>query len=272
MTIKILGKRTGLGNCIQFIPHIEYLKEVYLNVYSDNKIYADLGVCDYSERPCEFNIAVYGYDWKKYLKEIGNGALIGYKYRILGKEYGFGLRRSISFNDNISEIKNNDNLIRESFGVRQGFVYPDRKRRPIKNRIIIGFSSKEQKYIKSFISWKLYTRLQELGFEVWFVDHNPGFRFKETKTIKDLVSILETAQYYIGADTGVSHLADYLGIPHIKIFGATSIIKNAGRATTISRGLDCQPCYDHGRVSCSHYSCNQIDEKLIISKVKELWY
>jgi len=276
MTIKILAKRTGLGNQIQMIPQITWLKKQGYDVYSDSDVYKELNILDTSDATCKENIVVYGYDWRKYFKEIGFSIrkknFHGYTYRIRGKHLRKGLKTSLIFDNNISEIENNNRLYSKIFQQPVNETYPSIQRKYVPNRIILGFSDKPDKNpSKTFMTELLY-ELHFLGYNVQVVDYDFGYNYRSTPKISHLVNVLKSAEYYIGSDTGVGHLADYLGIPNIRIFGPTSHIKNGGVNTTVfRRGLQCSPCYDHGRVNCPYnYKCMSISTREIVEVFKKL--
>lgn len=57
------------------------------------------------------------------------------------------------------------------------------------------------------------------------------------------------------------HIADYMGIDLVVIFGGTSIIKNRPRNSDhiiITKNLDCSPCYKNGKIKCRDRKCLDI--------------
>jgi len=62
-----------------------------------------------------------------------------------------------------------------------------------------------------------------------------------------LASILKTAGGFVGNDSGVSHLAAFIGLPTVVVFGPSDpvIWKPTGRSVCIIRpDLDCEPCFE----------------------------
>lgn len=269
--IKVLGKKTGLGNCIQFIPVIKKLQEEKYYVYSDHKIYAILGVCDYSEERCKNNIAVWGYDLFKYMPHFLTGSVYGFKYRIKGREFGLGLKRSISFIEKSPENTNNRHLVSAFLGKlvhieKPHFIIAD-KPWVNKRKVVLAFSPKKEKRIADdFIIYLSCWLKYVAGYtDTILVDYDPGHvmsNYVETPTLKSLVDTIQDAHFCVAADTGVSHLAQYLKVPTFTIFGPTSITKNKGSSMPYASMISCQPCYDHGRIVCTNpipFYCNELD-------------
>jgi heptosyltransferase-3 len=76
-------------------------------------------------------------------------------------------------------------------------------------------------------------------------------------TVRSLVGLLRRARLMVGVDSGPLHLADSLGVPCVGLYGATSPVSwglLGERATRISSGAECSPCYqDDGRFpTCPH--------------------
>jgi len=81
--------------------------------------------------------------------------------------------------------------------------------------------------------------------------HTPG-------NLIDLAVLLESAGGYIGNDSGASHLAAYLGLPAVVIFGPADPARWAplGRAVSIVRpGLQCRPCLETDQANCDDPQC-----------------
>ena len=76
--------------------------------------------------------------------------------------------------------------------------------------------------------------------------------------LTDLVEWLEPAGGYIGNDSGVSHLAAFLGLPSVVIFGPADPIrwKPLGPRVEIVRPeLDCNPCFEIEPENCPLPAC-----------------
>ena len=76
--------------------------------------------------------------------------------------------------------------------------------------------------------------------------------------LTDLVDGLESADGYIGNDSGVSHLAAFLGLPSVVIFGPADPVrwKPLGpRVQIVHPELDCQPCFEIEPENCAQPEC-----------------
>ncbi len=76
--------------------------------------------------------------------------------------------------------------------------------------------------------------------------------------LTELAGLLETGGGFIGNDSGVSHLAAFIGLPTIAVFGPSDpkIWKPMGRAVKVVRlDLECSPCFETGTVGCEEIEC-----------------
>lgn len=74
----------------------------------------------------------------------------------------------------------------------------------------------------------------------------------------ELTSLLKKAGGFIGNDSGISHLAAFLGLPTVAVFGPSDPQrwKPVGRfVKTVRPGLDCRPCFEKGDVNCETTEC-----------------
>jgi heptosyltransferase II len=76
-------------------------------------------------------------------------------------------------------------------------------------------------------------------------------------SLSDVVSIIATARLVVSNDSGLMHLAGFLGTPVIGIFGSTSAVwtRPLGKRVKIATSqCDCAPCFSR---TCrfSHYNC-----------------
>lgn len=80
----------------------------------------------------------------------------------------------------------------------------------------------------------------------------------EDLSLIQVASLLERCRCYIGADSGITHLAAAVGIPTIALFGPTDprIWGPRGEKVTIVRGnVSCSPCAPEDLESCDHRKC-----------------
>ena len=79
-----------------------------------------------------------------------------------------------------------------------------------------------------------------------------------------LVDWLESAGGYIGNDSGVSHLAAFLGLPSVVIFGPSDPVRwrpVGPRVEIVRPELDCTPCFEIEPENCAQPAC-QVDTSL----------
>jgi ADP-heptose:LPS heptosyltransferase len=80
----------------------------------------------------------------------------------------------------------------------------------------------------------------------------------KTDDLSRLTTILKTAGGYVGNDSGVSHLAAFLGLPTVVVFGPSDPMRwrPTGRSVRIMRSyLDCHPCFDDNHNRCEEMRC-----------------
>ncbi|MGD9281300.1 MAG: glycosyltransferase family 9 protein [Desulfobacterales bacterium] len=76
--------------------------------------------------------------------------------------------------------------------------------------------------------------------------------------LTDLADLLESAGGYIGNDSGVSHLASFLRLPSVVIFGPTDPLRwkpTGPRVEIVRPELDCNPCFEIEPENCPDPRC-----------------
>lgn len=278
--IKIIGKRTGLGNQIHCIPLILYLQRLGYKVISDSSVYSDLGlnvpVVEYGWG--EYNFILYGYNWKKTLSETlkyipsKSVHLSGFAYRIKGMHIGIGLTRSIKYDESIHEYHN----LRRLFDIDIPYIWPGQGK-AIKDRVVIAISRKQEKTLPTKTILELDGLLRRDGYDVVIIDKGDElFSGTPTPKLMDLKRELFRAEYVIASDSGAMHLADVMGIPTLALFGPTDEKKNGPlNGKSIYKLLPCRPCYNHGRVKCimaRQYYCMEWTANRIFKEFKMFYY
>ncbi len=156
----------------------------------------------------------------------------------------------------------------------QSFNYKIQGWNPEKNLVIAGISPKKEKTLPINIWKNVIKEIEKTGFKVKTVDHDIGESHIHTPTIAHLKDELSKAQFFIGTDSGVAHLADILGIPSLIMFGSTSIAKNKPyqkKSIVMSRKLGCSPCFDWGRINCKiNYDCMNFEFNQIMKNFNKL--
>jgi ADP-heptose:LPS heptosyltransferase len=76
--------------------------------------------------------------------------------------------------------------------------------------------------------------------------------------LTELANLLESAGGYIGNDSGVSHLASFLALPSVVIFGPTDPRRwkpTGPRVEIVRPELDCNPCFEIEPENCPEPRC-----------------
>ena len=77
-------------------------------------------------------------------------------------------------------------------------------------------------------------------------------------TLLQLASVMEACWFYVGNDSGVSHMAAALGLPTIVIFGPTDqrVWSPKGEKTfVVRREVPCSPCPQERFFQCIDFEC-----------------
>jgi len=97
----------------------------------------------------------------------------------------------------------------------------------------------------------------------------------KTEGIEDLIPYAEKAHFYIGNDSGISHLFSATGTPSVVIFGPTSPLIWSPRGKNVKilyKEERCSPCRIEKRKTCKKRIClTSITVNDVIEAVKEIW-
>jgi ADP-heptose:LPS heptosyltransferase len=77
-------------------------------------------------------------------------------------------------------------------------------------------------------------------------------------TLLQLASVMEGCWFFIGNDSGISHMAAALGLPTMAIFGPTDqrVWSPRGEKTfVVRRGVHCSPCPQERFFQCKDFEC-----------------
>ena len=80
----------------------------------------------------------------------------------------------------------------------------------------------------------------------------------KTRTFQELITVLESAVIYIGNDSGVSHLAAFLSVPTLVIFGPSDPDRwrpFGDHVRIVKAASPCSPCFDTDRPDCPERNC-----------------
>ena len=91
--------------------------------------------------------------------------------------------------------------------------------------------------------------------------------------LEDVFNALENAKYFVGNDSGISHVAALTGLKTIVIFGPSDYRRWAPVGTKvkiISEQITCQPCFETGARDCKHRKClTEISVKKVLDSILE---
>jgi len=152
----------------------------------------------------------------------------------------------------------------------QGKFSPDTARPIDTSKILIhpGSGSIRKRWpLTNFLD--LADRLENRGLQPTFVGgpaepdlieeiRNQDRQIHTFSELTDLVDWLESTSAYIGNDSGVSHLAAFLGIASVIIFGPSDPVrwKPLGpRVQIVHPELDCQSCFEIEPENCAQPEC-----------------
>lgn len=95
--------------------------------------------------------------------------------------------------------------------------------------------------------------------------HGPATNLAGQTSLSQLAALLGQCDLFLGADSGVMHLASAMGVPVVALFGPSNHLAwgpwtPAGRSTVVRLGVHCSPCSYVGhsvglRDGCWHRSC-----------------
>jgi heptosyltransferase-3 len=111
---------------------------------------------------------------------------------------------------------------------------------------------------------------------VRFIKDRPkgGFPVYEVYDLSYVMALVRQARCFVGNDSGVTHLAAFMGIPTVAIFGPSSPKRwsPVGRATNVLRGAaDCAPCFEMDAVNCEDPQClSGVSADMVLDAVKEI--
>jgi ADP-heptose:LPS heptosyltransferase len=152
-----------------------------------------------------------------------------------------------------------------------------------KNRIILHPGSGSEKKNPPLEFYKeLYLKLEREGEKPIFVLGEAEEKLKgklerfEIYEVKDILQVARTlkgAKAFIGNDSGFSHLAGYLGVPTIVIFGPTNpkVWKPIGKKVKVLyKGLKCSPCFPRECSNSVYKECLHFSVEDVLEAVYQL--
>lgn len=114
-------------------------------------------------------------------------------------------------------------------------------------------------------------------------DHITGYcksvtNMRGATSIRESMAIISSAILTVGSDTGLSHIAEAVGIRSVMILGPTARETGAGHnlsgsATVEVKNLHCRPCSQKGNRTCTQkeqYCITRIDHQMVLKNVNEV--
>jgi heptosyltransferase-1 len=82
----------------------------------------------------------------------------------------------------------------------------------------------------------------------------PSLLAPKTESLTQLGEVYRNCDLYIGGDTGPMHIASFMGIPAVVIYGPTDPVENEpfGSHIKVRKEVGCNPCHEY---SCKKLSC-----------------
>lgn len=261
----LIGNDTGIGNQVEFIPVINRLLSKGHNIYSEASLYSSLGL-NVKQADLKRYDAIYlpfGYDLIKLLKVIIKHPFTpkyGYKYRILKKHFGLGYKKSYKFNEYENETRQNI----KNFGGKLITNKPQET-----GVVLVHYDKRTDRGIS-------LGTIIELFYYLNFNTNLEPSILTTKETLKEAINEIKNAEYFIGTDTGLAHIADYFGLKSIIYYGSTDSIKSGTiNGHNIQSKLKCSPCYNWGKIKCTNeikYQCLKLTTKQIINDINTLWF
>jgi ADP-heptose:LPS heptosyltransferase len=95
--------------------------------------------------------------------------------------------------------------------------------------------------------------LLALGLEA-----EPDLSVETVEDLRRLSRTLRSAGGFVGNDSGPTHLAAFLGLPTVAVFGPSDPVRwkpRGLRVTVVGPGIDCAPCLESEVKPCSRWDC-----------------
>jgi len=152
------------------------------------------------------------------------------------------------------------------------------------NYVVLGIGARYVKKRYPFFE-KVANLLREKGFKVVLVGDKKDFELsKGWKGVVNLcgklsllesLHILSQASFYIGNDSGATHMARAVGTKVAVIYGSThpclGFAPYPDEGVVISKFLECSPCDIHGKGGCKYkFECLNIPPERVVSKALRL--
>jgi heptosyltransferase-3 len=148
-----------------------------------------------------------------------------------------------------------------------------RKRWPLENFIEVAYAMREMD------SAKVVFLIGPSELDVFYHIKSRAQGQFEVRGVEDLSTVLsltKACKCFIGNDSGLAHLAAFVGLPTVAIFGPSNPKRWApvGRATKVLRGeTDCSPCFEVAKTNCETPQCLEgVSVEMVLEAVRDLQY
>ncbi len=100
------------------------------------------------------------------------------------------------------------------------------------------------------------------------------FQICPVEDLSEVMTVMKASRCFVGNDSGLAHLAAFLGVPAVVIFGPSSPQRWSplGPATKVLRGeANCAPCFEVAKQNCEDPQClNRVSVETAVEAVKEV--
>ncbi len=98
-----------------------------------------------------------------------------------------------------------------------------------------------------------------------------GFPIHRVEDLPETAALIKTCTCFVGNDSGLVHLAAFMGVPTVAIFGPSSPHRWSplGPATKVLRGeAECDPCFETAETNCDDPQClHGVSVKMVVEAV-----
>ncbi len=88
--------------------------------------------------------------------------------------------------------------------------------------------------------------------------HSGGYLYFFIQDLSEVLALMKASSFFIGNDSGLTHLAAYMGVATVAVFGPSSPMRwtPMGDSVKLLRGTqDCLPCFEIAKDNCDDPQC-----------------
>jgi len=94
------------------------------------------------------------------------------------------------------------------------------------------------------------------------------FPIYEVEALAQVMTLMGSSRCFVGNDSGLTHMAAFMGVPTVAIFGPSSPRRwsPVGPRTKVLRGdADCVPCFEMEEANCENPKClNEVSVEMVL--------